>query len=138
MNLDEAWRNSDKFYLYYKDPKFTINNPKVTAHMYIILPSSDDECIVITLITSSQKYKKFYDEKCLNCVIKLKNNELDFITKDCVIDCNMAELKEKSELIDNGAKAYKCKKIPQNLLNEIKRKIKQSPIVKRKIKKALL
>ena len=138
MSLDEVWQNSDEFYLYYKDPKFIINNPNVSAHMYIILPCSDDECIVITLITSSQKYKKLYDKKQLNCVITLKSNELDFINKDCVVDCNMAELKEKLELISSGAKAYKCEKIPQKLLNEIKQKIKQSPVVKRKVKKCLL
>ena len=138
MSLDKAWQSLDEFYLYYKDPKFTINNPQVSPHMYIMLPCSDNECIIITLITSSQKYKKIYDEKCLDCVIELKNNELDFINKECIIDCNMAELKEKAELIDNGARAYKCETIPQNLLDEIKQKIKHSPLVKKKTKKFLL
>ena len=135
-SLEIAIKNNHKFYLYYKDPKFIINNPSVSAHMYIILPCSDKECIIITLITSSEKFKKVYNKKQLDCVISLKCGELDFITKDCVIDCNQAELKLKNELTE--AKIYECEEIPNELFLKIKQKIKQSPVVKRKAKKYLL
>ena len=45
--------------------------------------------------------------------------------------------KIKNELIDN-ATLQECDEMPQNFLNELKNRIKQSPVVKKKIKKHIL
>lgn len=136
--LENAIENNDKFLLIYKDPDFMQINPNVSPHMYIMIPYNDENCVILNVLTSSKFYERNTNEAQKECVIKLKAGDFSFITKDCIIDCNNCFLKTKNELIQNNAILKDCEKLPQKFLQQIKQKIKKSPLVKKKIKKNLL
>ena len=135
--LEKAIANPNKFIIRYRDPEYVKSNPKVAAHMYIIIPYNDDNMLLLNMITSSLFAKRTNNQAYLECIIDIKAGDYDFITKDCIIDCNQCFLKSKNELIDN-ATLQECDEMSQNFLNELKNRIKQSPVVKKKIKKHIL
>lgn len=136
--LEQALKTPDEFIIRYKDPEFLATNPSVSAHMYIIIPYSDNEVLLLTMITSSEFSKRTANPAMLECIIDIKADEFDFIYKDSIIDCNQYFLKTKAELVENNAKLEKCNKLPSYFLEMIKKRIKQSPMVKKKIKKYIL
>lgn len=139
MNIDElenAILNPNKFIIRYKDPEFIINNPNVKSHMYIIIPYNDNNLILLNMITSSKFAERTQNQAYLECIVDIKVGDFGFITKDCIIDCNQCFLKSKYEILDNATLEYVD--MPQAFLNKLKNKIKQSPVVKKKIKKYIL
>lgn len=136
--LDNALRTPDEFIVIYKDLDFLQFNPGVSAHMYIIVPYSDSDVLLLAMITSSEFSKRVANPAMLECILDIKEGEFDFICKDSIIDCNQCSQKSKNELINNGAKLKKCEKLPHEFIARIKTAIKQSPVVKKQIKKHIL
>jgi hypothetical protein len=136
--LDSALQAPDEFIIIYKDPDFLQVNPDVSAHMYIIVPYSDDEVLLLAMITSSEFNRRVANSAMLECILDIREGEFDFIRKDSIIDCNQCFKKRKGELVSNGAKLKRCAKLPYEFIAKIKAAIKQSPVVKRQIKKHIL
>ena len=136
--LEAALKTPDEFLIIYKDPEFIKRNPNVSAHMYIMVTYNDDSALLLALITSSEFSKRTANPAMLECIIDVKAGEFDFIYKDSIIDCNDCFKKGKDELVNNGAVLKKCVKLPTEFIVKIKTAIKQSPVVKRQIKKHIL
>ena len=82
--------------LYFEDEGFG------RPHYYIILPTQNkDEVVVLSMITSQiDKKREFYkdDEASLQNLIYVDENDLSFLIKPSVIDCNSPAKTTVSEL----------------------------------------
>lgn len=129
---------------YFKDIRHDSSAP---PHYYITVPVSDDSFILFCIITSQVENKLWYykkkNEKALESLVRIDPNHLPFLTKISVIDCNMAELISRDEIVDiiDSKLDPPIKVITRNIPDELKDKIisaiKNSPIVKPIIKKMI-
>ncbi len=132
--------NQNTIYIF-KNKNFGKNAPE---HFHISIPISVQECLLLVFTTSKVEEKKtFYksNPKALSSLIDLSVSDLKFITKDCLIDCNNPLYYSKEELetlILDGEIIFKEDEISNDLIKDIKNKIKSSPLVKPFIKKKIL
>lgn len=125
---------------HFKNNTFNKNAP---AHYHISVPLNDDKYLLLVFTTSKATEKKKHYEhnvKMLESLITLKQDELGFLTaQESVIDCNKPLFYTKEELtaIIPTIDFLKCH-IPDTLIEEIKTKIINSPMVKPNIKKKII
>ena len=129
----------DKIF-YFKEKSHAEGSP---PHYHIALPINDNEYILLVMFTSQvAKIKKFssINEKQLELLYEVTPNEFSFLTRDSIIDCNDVKYWTKEELVNNvsGKMDIFNENIPLEILDNIKTKIKKSPLVRKKIKKKLL
>jgi hypothetical protein len=131
---------------HFKDTKHA---PDAPAHFHIVLSLSDNESIVLCIVTSQmQKLARHYqaateNDACLNSMVPLDNSVFGFLDRGCVVDCNQAELLVITELekrIDQKYEpAFKIMAHDGQFKGDIKKKIVDgilnSPVVKGIVKK---
>jgi hypothetical protein len=129
--------------------KDTAHNPEAPPHNYIVLPLDGAEDIVICVITSQmdsllnyyQKTKK--GERALQCLVHVDYRILEFLRHDktSLIECNKAELISKEELKHRVDQRYSFdfpkRGLPKELVERIRRAIRESPIVRGNVKAAI-
>ena len=132
--------NPDTIYIF-KNSEHGNNAPE---HYHISIPISDENSLLLVLTTSqTEKKKKHYRlrEDLRNGLIEFNIGDLEFITKKCLIDCNkpLFESKEKlKSIILNEEIKFIHEIIAPELIQSIKDKIKNSPLVKPNIKKVII
>ncbi len=112
------------------------------AHIHIAIPVNDSTYVLLTMITSQvTKRKEFYahNAKALESVIEITSNELDFIKKASVIDCNkpLYQTKEELDSIISGDITFIDASLSDDLIERIRAGIINSPLVKPVVKKLL-
>jgi hypothetical protein len=131
---------------HFKDTKHT---PDAPAHFHIVISLSDNESIVLCIITSQmQKLARYYQaatesDACLDSMVPLDNSVFGFLDRGCVVDCNQAELLTIIDLekrIDQKYEpAFKIMANDRQFDGDIKLKIVNgiinSPVVKGIVKK---
>ncbi len=135
FELEDAIKNPLKNILYFEDKGYK------RPHFYIIIPTRDKETfIMLTMLTSQiKKRNEFYknDEVALSCLHFVKDEELSFLTKDTLIDCNSIHLKTKEDILKSKKLQIKKVDIKANFLKELVKKIntskKHKPSIKKKI-----
>jgi len=117
---------------------------KSHEHYHISIPISDENSLLLVLTTSQVSKKKQHyrlREQLLRGLIEFDIGDLNFITKKCLIDCNNPLFKTKEELktiIENEEIKFIDEYIAPKLIQDIKDKIKNSPLVKPNIKKVII
>lgn len=129
---------------YFKDKK---HKPESPPHYRIFVPISDDCYVLLCLITSKVEnivnyYKKVKTE-FLESTIEVDKNDLAFLDRKSIIDCNDARLIMKTTLMrDIEEESFKIigldNQIPDYLKQKIIKAIQTSPYVKPRIKKLLI
>ncbi len=121
--------------------------PDVPAHYYIVIPSPDDRRIVICHITSQigkrTDYHERNDPRCVDCMVGIDKSILPALTDEAgsVVECNEAKLTSQQAVV-NSAERYPPLTIVPNrfdteFIEDIKKAILQSPVVKPPTKKAV-
>ena len=134
------------FICHFKDKAHLKEAP---AHFYIIIPTQDDNFMLLCMITSKVEKKiRYYtltNKKALQSLVYLDKKDLQFLSLDCsVMDCNQSEYIENMELVRRIDEEIGFKIIiePDKFQEGLKEKIKQaiivSPLIKPFIKKKLL
>ena len=117
---------------------------KSPEHYHISIPISDTNSLLLVLTTSQVSKKKQHyrlREQLLNGLIEFDIGDLEFITKKCLIDCNNPLFQTKEELkhiILNEEIKFIDEVISPELIQQIKHKIKNSPLVKPNIQKLII
>lgn len=125
----------------FKNSEHSDNAPE---HYHISIPISDTNSLLLVLTTSQVSKKKQHyrlREQLLRGLIEFDIGDLNFITKKCLIDCNNPLFKTKEELkniILNEEIKFIDEVISPELVQKIKDKIKNSPLVKPNIKKLVI
>lgn len=119
---------------------FQDNNLKYPGpHWYIIIPTPDPSYFLLNMITSKieeriQYYKNTGKPKAAKCLVRISNNEFEFLPLNSVINCNECERLSAEEIIHRmdeamGFKSYP-NKIPAYLRKEIVSAIVGSPLIR--------
>ena len=113
-------------------------------HWYVITPTSEPSRFLLNMITSqTDKLIKYYKDtkktKAAKCLVKVSNNEFEFLDQNSVINCNECKRLSIEEIIhkideDIGFRSYQ-NKIPGYLKREIVSAIDQSPLIPPYLKK---
>ncbi|MBF0466112.1 MAG: hypothetical protein HQK88_11585 [Nitrospirae bacterium] len=133
---------SDFCICHFKDCK---HDPEAPAHYYVNVPITDTSslllCIITSQVNSRQNYYYRLNPKAADSLVSIKKQDLPFTLKDCVVDCNSAELIKKAELLNriNPDIGFDIKEreIPSFLRNAIKQSVINSPLISKYIKKML-
>lgn len=133
---------SDFCICYFKHNK---HDSQAQPHYYVSVPISDDTCILICIITSQIENKLWFyrhtKEKAIDSLVKVTPDNMKFLSKESVVECNNAELIIKKHFGKYVHPKVPLKIITREVPEEIKAKIikaiKDSPIVKPYIKKLL-
>lgn len=118
---------------------FQDNNLKYPGpHWYIIIPTPDQPYFLLNMITShGYDLTKYYEStkkpKAAKCLVKISNNEFEFLDRNSVINCNECERLSTDEIIhrmdeDKGFRHYP-NRIPAYLRQEIVSAIIRSPLI---------
>ncbi|MDR2342318.1 MAG: hypothetical protein LBD84_04695 [Campylobacteraceae bacterium] len=104
-NIDDVLCNFQKYLLSFVDTAH--KNPK--PHYYLIIPSSDNEFAVVSLITSKidtvkNRYKDSPEAR--NCLLKLDSSHINTLWKDSIIDANSVEIITKEALLKKDSIKY--------------------------------
>lgn len=132
--------NQNTIYIF-KNKNFGKNAPE---HYHISIPLSQQESLLLVFTTSKVTEKKtLYSNRpnALSSLIDLSVGDLNFITKECLIDCNNPLYYSKEELetlIVDGEIIFREDEISDELIKDIKEKIKSSPMVKPYIKNKII
>jgi len=89
-------------------------------------------------VNNKKEHYSLVNEDALSSLVFANKDNFSFLSKDSVIDCNQPIYKSREELgaiIKNLE--YKEANLTTELIEEIIKAIKTSPIVRRNIKKAL-
>ena len=134
--LLEAVAGPLNFALYFEDEGFG------RPHYYIILPTQNkDEVVVLSMITSQiDKKKEFYkdDEASLQNLVYVDENDLSFLIKPSVIDCNSSTKTTVSELSRmSKLRLIRNLTISRELIIRIAKAINASKLTKPSIKKSI-
>lgn len=119
------------------------HSKEAPPHYHIALPINSNEYILLVMFTSQvDKIKKSLssNEKALECLFELSPDDWSFLTKPTIINCNLPTYLTKEELcaqIDGKVDIFN-EIVPLSYLDEIKLRIKKSPLVKPAIKKKIL
>lgn len=136
--LESISQNPLEGYLYFLDKTFLVTNKNVTSHMYLSIPYTDTQNLLLTMFTSSNPEKYYDGEKNKQCIKFFQKDSYSFIVKDCYIDCNKPYLVDKSSFIQNNPEAkYYKQPIPKEVIADIIGLLHKSPNVSIKIKKKL-
>ncbi len=125
--------------------KDTNHAPEAKPHYYVNVPVCDNSSLLLCIITSQIEKKYGYysrvSQKALKSLINVDNKSLPILSKDSVIDCNNAELFNKTELLKRVDPKFAFKVDERNIPHFLKLKIieaiKNSPQIKPYIKKML-
>ena len=116
---------------------------KDNPHYHISIPTVDGGFILLVMFTSQiekkQEHYSITNQNALSSLVFANKDDFNFLSKDSVIDCNQPIYKTKEELgaiIKNLE--YKEANLTEEFVEEIKKAIHSSPIVRRNVKKALL
>lgn len=135
--------NIDSFCVcHFKHKRHSLSSP---PHFYIIIPVNPTSDFIACIITSQiEKKKNFYNranQKATKSLVSINKNTFSFLSKECLIDCNQAELIPKSNFLkivdDKYGFTIKERNLSENLKLEIVEAIKNSPIVTPHIKKLI-
>ncbi len=83
------------------------------------------------------------NKKAAECLVKVDNTALSFLSKPSVIDCNQAELIRRADLMKRVDGEYDFKievrdaEIPEMLKTQVRTAIKNSPLISNYIKKLI-
>lgn len=127
---------------HFKDINFADD---VLGHFYAVIPIPNSVNLTICIFTSQiEKRIEYYrrvNTKAIQSLLKLDSSRLTFLSKECVIDCNKAELLPKAlfkrRIDPQHGFLIKAVSIESSLLAEIINAIKNSPVVAPAIKKLL-
>jgi hypothetical protein len=107
-------------------------------HWYIIIPTPDPSHFLLNMITSQgdnriKYYKNTRKPQAAKCLVKISNDEFEFLSLNSVIDCNGCERLSAEEIIHRmdeatGFNQYP-NKIPAYLKKEIVSAIMGSPLI---------
>ena len=131
--------NPNTIYIF-KNTEYGKNAP---AHYHISIPISDENSLLLVATTSQIEKKEQYYGRNANLsagLLKLNIGELDFVKKECLIDCNQPLFQSKEELkniILNGEITFLEEINIPEFIEDIKSKIKNSSLVKPNIKNLL-
>ena len=125
--------------------KNTTHDPDAPPHHHITVPISDDSSLLLCIITSQVENKAWYYHKTNQAagssLVIVNRDELSFLKKMSVIDCNQPKLIHKShfgKIVDPDHKfTIVTRNIPKEVKEKIVQAIKDSPIVKPFIKKLI-
>lgn len=130
--------------LYFKD---ITHEEGVPPHYHFIIAPADPADFVICLITSKvEKRESYYgrvNKKAAECLVKIDDSTLSFLSKSSVIDCNQAELIRRADLMKRVDHDYDFKievrdaEIPEMLKTQVRAAIKNSPLISNYIKKLI-
>ncbi len=115
---------------------------KRTPHYHIAIPTVDGGYVLLVMFTSQVEKKREYyavtNQKAFNSLVFANETDFCFLTKESVIDCNNPMYKTSEELgaiIHNLE--FKNADLTQDFIDEIVKAIKESPIARPHIKRAL-
>ncbi|MBI5409365.1 MAG: hypothetical protein HZA14_08370 [Nitrospirae bacterium] len=125
--------------------KNTTHDPEAPPHYHVTVPISDDSSLLLCFITSQIENKAWYYHKTRetaeSCLVLVGKDDLPFLKKASIIDCNQPQLIHKNKfekLIDSDHKfEVVSRNIPKEIRGKIVKAIKASPIVKPFIKKLI-
>ena len=112
------------------------------AHFHIALKTTQDEYLVLSMITSQVEKKiKYYsltNKSLVDSVLIINSDDIDILEKESCIDCNepIYSTKEEIESIALDLEYIEAK-IDKNLKNKIIKAIKSSAKVRDEIKNSL-
>lgn len=134
-DINEVLLNPLSYVLYFEEEGF--NKP----HYYLILPTKNyNDFIILTMITSQIQKRECFYEKDLDakdCLVYVSPDELSFLIKQSIIDCNKPLRISYQELIlKPKLKALKTT-INASLITNIAAKINSSKRIKPAIKKCI-
>ncbi len=125
------------------------------GHFWVTISTGDGISILISIITKQmqkleKRYRGCFNERAMNSLVPVSNDDFSSISIGCVINCNetrLVNLAELCRMIDrnySSSKTYNCFDIvhfDQDFERELKEKIIQairsSPIVKPSVTSAL-
>lgn len=122
------------------------HDPKAPAHYYVSVPINDDLnlllCVITSQINNRVRYYHRTNDKAISSLVRVDKNELPFLDKVSVIECNQPVLIRKNEIykIVDPKHNFKivCRDIPQDIKKQVIDAIANSPLVKPFIKKMLV
>ncbi len=125
--------------------KHSEHDQDAPPHYYVSVPINDDTCILLCIITSQIEKKLWFyrrtNEKAIDSLVKVTSDDLEFLTKESVVECNMAELIVKKHfdkrVNPKGPLDVITRELPDDVQARIIKGIKDSPIVKKHIKNML-
>lgn len=82
---------------HFKDTRHPDDSP---PHFYIIIPVNSATDLVVCIITSKRKkridyYERIKKQKAVNSLVKINRGTFSFLSEECVVECNRAELVPK-------------------------------------------
>lgn len=126
---------------FFKDKNYAKKSP---PHFYITIPTNQNSCLIICLISSKLEkrvaYYKKSNAKCLASLVKLQKTDLGFLKTESIIDCNNAEHIHRNELKNRVVpNTYRLisRDIPNGLKYKIIEAIRLSPKIKPYIKESI-
>ncbi|MFV1951913.1 MAG: hypothetical protein ACC630_08185 [Nitrospinota bacterium] len=127
---------------YFKNATHDADAP---PHFHITIPINDDASLLLCIITSQAesriKYYKKTSEAAISSLLEVNNNDLSFLKKGSIVECNQPVLihKQKFGKIVDPDHKFKVvsRDIPADIKEKIVKAIKDSPIVKPFIKKLI-
>lgn len=120
------------------------NNQDPPPHFHIVIPTNDGQYILLVFFSKQvTKTKSRYEgnKKATDCLEYVSIEKFEFLTENqSVINCNDPIYCTKEELasIINGKLSIKKTNIPGDFLNNLKIKIRKSPLVKKALKKKIV
>lgn len=135
-----AIQPSDKTVYSFKNIQY---DPTAPAHFHIAISVNDNTFVLLAMITSQgDKRKDYYrhNEKALESVVDVDSSDISILSKESVIDCNKPlyyTREELDSLIDGDIENINVT-ISEEIILKIKEAIKNSPLVKPVIKKAII
>lgn len=125
--------------------KNTDHDPESPPHYHITVPISDASYLLLCVITSQMenriKYYQRTNKRAVPCLVKVDKNDLHFLNKESIIECNQPMLVRKKNFGRIVDSKQKCKvimrDIPSYLKEKIVKAINDSPIVRPFFKKLL-
>ena len=117
----------------FQDKKLQYPEP----HWYVLIPICPSHFLITIITSQGAKRKEFYKRtrkpKAVGSLVKINNNDFNFLKKDSVIECNQVEYLSIQEIIhrveeEKGVKIEK-EQVPAYLKREIVSAINNSPIV---------
>lgn len=135
--MGDSFEN-EKVYLF-RNKNYDKNAP---AHFHIALKTTQDEYLVLSMITSQVEKKiKYYsltNKSLVDSVLIINSDDIDILEKESCIDCNepIYSTKEEIESIALDLEYIEAK-IDKNLKNKIIKAIKSSAKVRDEIKNSL-
>ncbi len=127
------------YFVHFKDKAFDSSAP---PHYYVIIPSKSGYlivCLITSNVESRVNYYNFHTGLSAS-LVHLNNNDLIFIDRKCVIDCNKPEIFTMAELeqrIDSNIWFDLIEEVNDKIKKKVFDAINSSIMVEEAIKKDL-